>query len=53
VSGPLNPPLRDGDTVIVNRSTYARVTDAIGAVATPITGLANVLALINILDNNN
>jgi polysaccharide biosynthesis/export protein len=53
VSGPFNPPLREGDTVIVNRSTYARVTDAIGAVATPITGLANVLALINILNNNN
>jgi polysaccharide export outer membrane protein len=53
VSGPLNPPLRDGDTVIVNRSTYARVTDAIGAVATPITGLVNVLALIDILGNNN
>lgn len=53
VSGPLNPPLRDGDTVIVNRSTYARVTDAIGAVATPITGLVNVLAITDILRNNN
>jgi polysaccharide export outer membrane protein len=53
VSGAFNPPLRDGDTVIVNRSTYARVTDAIEAIATPLTPLVNVLALIDIIRNNN
>jgi len=48
-----NPPLRDGDTVIVNRSAYARATDALAAVATPVTGLVNILALIDILGDRN
>lgn len=56
VSGPSNPPLREGDTVVVNRSVLATGSDAINAIATPFTGLVNVLALINILQdlqNNN
>lgn len=48
-----NPPLREGDTVIVNRSRYAITADAVEAVSRPLTGLVNVLALIRILDNNN
>ncbi len=48
-----NPPLRQGDTVIVNRSRYAVTADAVQAVTQPITGLVNVLALIQILDNTN
>lgn len=51
VSGLRNPPLRDGDTVVVNRSNYAVVTDAVGAVATPLTGLVNVWALVDLIRN--
>ncbi len=46
-----NPPLRDGDTVIVNRSRYAVTSDAIGAVSQPITGLVNIFTLFRLLDN--
>lgn len=53
VSGPLNPPLRDGDTVIVNRSAFAKVTDAIGAVTTPIAPLVNLAAVIGLFQDNN
>ncbi len=47
-----NPPLVDGDTVIVNRSRYAISSDAIGAVSQPLSGLVNVLTLFRLLDNN-
>jgi polysaccharide export outer membrane protein len=47
-----NPPLVDGDTVIVNRSRYAVSADAIGAVSQPLSGLVNVLTLFRLLDNN-
>lgn len=56
VSGPRNPPLRDGDSVIVNRSVLATGSDAINTITTPLTGLVNILALVEILrdigDNN-
>ena len=47
-----NPPLRDGDTVVVNRSGMAVASDAIGAVSTPITGLVNILALVDLINRN-
>ena len=53
VSGPRNPPLRDGDSIIVNRSVFATGTDALNAVTTPLSGIANILALVEILRNNN
>jgi len=53
VSSSRNPPLRDGDTVIVNRSNYARLSDAIGAIATPVTGLVNIWALVRLIQDNN
>ena len=55
VSGPRNPPLRDGDSVIVNRSVLATGADAINTVTSPLTGIVNVLALVRILQdlNNN
>jgi polysaccharide export outer membrane protein len=55
VSGPRNPPLRDGDSVLVNRSVIAAGSDAINALTTPFTGLVNILALVRILQdlNNN
>ena len=53
VSGPRNPPLREGDSVIVNRSVLAAGSDALSAVSQPITGLVNVLALWRILQDFN
>lgn len=46
-----NPPLRDGDTVVVNRSTLALASDAITAVSTPVTGLVNILTLLRLVNN--
>lgn len=56
VSGPRNPPLRDGDSIVVNRSVLATGSDALNALSQPITGLVNILALVRILQdttNNN
>lgn len=54
VSGPRNPPLREGDNIIVNRSVMAAGTDTLNAVTQPLTGLVNILALVQILrDTNN
>jgi polysaccharide export outer membrane protein len=53
VSGPRNPPLREGDSVIVNRSVLASGSDALNAVSQPITGLVNILALLRILQDSN
>jgi polysaccharide export outer membrane protein len=47
-----NPPLRDRDTVIVNRSALAKTSDAIGAITQPITGLVNALTLFDLIDRN-
>lgn len=47
-----NPPLRDGDTVIVHRSGLAVASDTINTVTTPLTGLASILALIDIVNRN-
>jgi polysaccharide export outer membrane protein len=52
VSGTRNPLLRDGDTLVVNRSAYAVATDALGAVTTPITGLVNIWALVRLVQDN-
>jgi len=46
-----NPPLRNGDTVLVNRSGFAVASDAIGAVSQPLSGLVNVLTLFRLLDD--
>jgi len=44
--------LRDGDTVVVNRSNYAVVTDALGAITDPLTGLVNAWALVDLIQGN-
>ncbi|MCP9888952.1 SLBB domain-containing protein [Cyanobium sp. ATX 6A2] len=41
----LNPPMQDGDTVVVFRSSYAKLADAIDAVGSPLTSLASILTL--------
>ncbi len=51
VSGPRNPPLKDGDSIVVNRSVFASGTDTLNAVTQPITGLVNILALVEVLRN--
>lgn len=53
VSGPRNPPLREGDNIIVNRSVLATGTDTLNIVTQPLSGLANILALVQILQNTN
>lgn len=53
VSSSRNPPLRDGDTVVVNRSNYAVATDALTAVTVPLSGLVNAWGLVRLIQNNN
>jgi polysaccharide export outer membrane protein len=53
VSGARNPPLRDGDTVVVNRSTYAVATDALQAVTTPVSALVNAWGLVRLIQDQN
>ena len=53
VSRASNPPLRNNDTVIVNRSTYAVVTDALDAVTQPLSTLVNAWALFDVIKYNN
>lgn len=48
-----NPPLRDRDTVVVTRSNYAKLSDAITAVGQPLTGITNVLTLLQLVRNAN
>ena len=50
VSTAKNPPLRDRDTVIVNRSALAQTSDALGAFANPISSVVNLWALYDIID---
>ncbi|MEE4239452.1 MAG: SLBB domain-containing protein, partial [Anderseniella sp.] len=47
-----NPPLRSGDTVLVNRSGLARVSDTIGAISEPISGLVTIFALVRLVQDN-
>ena len=44
-----NPPLRDGDAVIVNRNGLALISDTLSAVGTPLTGVVNILALTRLV----
>ena len=48
-----NPPLRNGDTVIVNRSNYAVVNDTLDAVLQPLSSLVNAWGLVNLIQNTN
>jgi polysaccharide export outer membrane protein len=53
VSGARNPPLREGDTIVVNRSSYAAVTDALDAVTRPLSSLVNSWGFVRLIQNNN
>jgi len=45
VSNAYNPPLKEGDTVIVNRSVYGAGMDAINQVLAPLTSVGNLYYL--------
>ena len=47
-----NPPLRDRDTVIVNRSALAKTSDAIGAITSPLSGLVNAWTLLDLINGD-
>lgn len=47
-----NPPLRDGDTVKVNRSGLAKASDAIGAVSQPLSGLVTIWTLLRLVNDD-
>lgn len=46
-----NPPLRDRDTIVIRRSNYAKLADAVDAIGTPLTSLASILSLMQVLRN--
>ena len=46
-----NPPLRDGDTVVVNRSGLAATSDALTAIITPLSPILNILGFIEVVNN--
>jgi polysaccharide export outer membrane protein len=46
-----NPPLRDGDTVRVNRSGLAEASDAINAVSQPVSGLVTIWTLLKLVND--
>ena len=48
-----NPPLRDGDTVKVNRSGLAKASDAIDAVTQPLSGLVTAWTLLQLVNDGN
>ena len=46
-----NPPLREGDTVILNRSGLAVTSDALTAVITPLSPILGILGFIEVVNN--
>lgn len=46
-----NPPLRDGDTVVVKRSGLAVASDALTALVDPLSPIINALNFIEIINN--
>lgn len=46
-----NPPLRDRDAIVVSRSNYAKLADALDAVGQPLTSLASILSLMQVVRN--
>ncbi len=53
VSGERNPPLRDGDTIVLNRSGFARTIDTLNTVSQPITSLVGLVGIFSIIQNWN
>ena len=53
LSGDIDKPILDADTIVVNRSGLAVASDAITAVGGPLTSLANILTLLKLVNNTN
>ncbi|WP_255087428.1 SLBB domain-containing protein [Synechococcus sp. Tobar12-5m-g] len=53
VSNAFNPPLRDGDSVIVPRSLYGKTVDVVNQVIAPLGQALNIYAIYCSLGNNN
>jgi polysaccharide export outer membrane protein len=49
----LNPPMRDGDVVVVYRNNYARFVDTVDAIARPLTGFVTAFTLFRLAEDNN
>lgn len=52
-SNTANPPLRDGDTVRVNRSTLGQFSDALDAFSQPLNSVVNTWALFRLFNTTN
>jgi polysaccharide export outer membrane protein len=48
-----NPPLRQGDVVIVNRNGLALMSDSLTEISKPLTSLVNVWALVQLIQDQN
>ena len=49
LSSPTNPPLRQGDVIVVNRTALARVTDGLTDAFSPLTPIVNAASIFRIL----
>ena len=47
-----NPPLQDGDSVLVNRNPWARAGDAVNTVSQPLGGLVQIWTLYRLINTN-
>ena len=49
LSSPTNPPLRQGDVIVVNRSALAKVTDGLTDAFSPLTPIVNAASIFRLL----
>lgn len=49
LSSDTNPPLRQGDVVVVNRTVLAKVTDGLSDAFSPLTPIVNAASIFRIL----
>ena len=49
LSSPTNPPLRQGDVIVVNRTALAKVTDGLTDAFSPLTPIVNAASIFRIL----
>jgi polysaccharide export outer membrane protein len=51
-SSELNPPMRDGDVIVVYRNNYARFVDTVEAISRPLTGFVTAFTLFRLAEDN-
>lgn len=49
----MNPPMRDGDVIVVYRNNYARFVDTVDAITQPLTGFVTAFTLLRLAEDNN